>query len=106
MKKIYIASPYTKGWMPDNVRESMKFFNILAQKGYAPFSPLLFHFQEIMYPGINYDAWLNMDLIWLASCDAVLRLPGESKGADIETTKAAELNIPVFYTVEELYKNI
>jgi len=43
-----------------------------------------------------------MDLEWLAKCDAVLRLPGESKGADIEKDYALSLGIPVFFSIDDL----
>jgi hypothetical protein len=38
----------------------------------------------------------------LAHCDAVLRLPGESTGADRDVAIAAERGIPVYYDVEEI----
>ena len=40
-------------------------------------------------------------------CDAVLRLPGESKGADNEVRVAKANKIPVFYSIDALtqYKN-
>ena len=38
----------------------------------------------------------------LARCDAVLRLPGASRGADMDVAKARARGLPVFYHVEEL----
>ena len=35
-------------------------------------------------------------------CDAVLRIPGESKGADIEMAKAKELGKIIFTSLEEI----
>jgi len=35
-------------------------------------------------------------------CNAVLRLPGESKGADAEVALAEENGIDVFYSIEDL----
>ena len=35
-------------------------------------------------------------------CDAVLRLPGASRGADLDVARARELGIPVFTDIEEL----
>ena len=102
MKKIYIASPYTKGRTSENVHESMKAFDLLMQAGFAPFSPLLSHFQDISFPGHSYDAWLNLDIEWLSVCDALVRLPGESPGADIEVAYAIRHNIPVFYGLDEI----
>ncbi|WP_169747620.1 DUF4406 domain-containing protein [Demequina iriomotensis] len=38
----------------------------------------------------------------LAHCDAVLRLPGESKGADQDVAIARERGIPVYFALEEI----
>lgn len=35
-------------------------------------------------------------------CDAVLRLPGASRGADMDVARARELGLPVVYDVNEL----
>jgi hypothetical protein len=38
----------------------------------------------------------------LEKCDAVLRIPGESKGADIEMNKAREMGKTIFMSLEEI----
>jgi hypothetical protein len=38
----------------------------------------------------------------LERCDAVLRLPGESRGADLDVARARELGLPVYTDVDEL----
>ncbi len=38
----------------------------------------------------------------LERCDAVLRVPGESKGADQDVRIARERGLPVFYQVEDI----
>ncbi|MDF1477550.1 DUF4406 domain-containing protein [Leifsonia sp. H3M29-4] len=38
----------------------------------------------------------------LQHCDAVLRLPGESKGADQDVAIALERGLPVYHSIEEL----
>ena len=38
----------------------------------------------------------------LARCDAVLRLPGASKGADEDVRRARELRLPVYGALEEV----
>lgn len=100
-KKIYIASPYTIGDPEENVRRQIDAANELINAGYAPFAPLLSHYQHIIHPQ-PHDVWMDIDLIWLAECDAVLRLLGESKGADIEVQFAIEHGIPVHYTVQQI----
>lgn len=96
MIKVYIASPYTKGDVAVNVRTQLEMANKLMDLGFAPFAPLYSHFQHMAFPR-PYEDWINIDLEWVKVCDAVLRLPGESKGADGEVLYAHDLNIPVFY---------
>lgn len=102
MIKVYIASPYTIGDAAVNVRKQMDVFDELANTGkIAPFAPLLFHFQHLVHPRKPHE-WLAIDFQWVKACDAVLRLPGESIGADAEVEFANSFNIPVFYTIEDL----
>lgn len=101
MKKIYIASPYTLGDVAVNVRKQMDAADELISIGYAPFIPLLYHFQHLVYPE-PYSVWTEIDNAFVLSCDAVLRLPGESRGADAEVKIARENNIPVAYSIGEL----
>jgi len=101
MKKIFISSPYTIGDTGENVRAQIQAANELMDLGFTPFIPLLSHFQHIVFPR-PYQDWIENDLEWLEVCDAVLRLPGESKGADLECERAKELGIPVYYSINNL----
>ena len=74
---------------------------MLIKQGFAPFLPLLTHFQHMVHPE-DYETWMKLDFIWVESCDALLRLPGESPGADREVKHAITLGIPVFYSMDEL----
>lgn len=38
----------------------------------------------------------------LSRCDAVLRLPGASRGADMDVAHAQELGLPVFTSVDQI----
>jgi hypothetical protein len=38
----------------------------------------------------------------LECCDAVLRIPGESRGADLDVVRARQLGLPVYTDVNEL----
>lgn len=96
-KRIYIAGPMTKGDRIDNLADALKAFRSLLKAGYAPFCPQMTFFIEPFVDGASHEDWLSIDLPWVAVADAVLRLPGESKGADMEVAKAMELGIPVFY---------
>ncbi len=99
--KVYIASPYTIGDVAVNVKVQLDMYDQLMTLGYAPFAPLYSHFQHMAHPR-PYQDWIKIDLVWVEACDCVLRLPGESKGADGEADYARALNKPVFYSLEEL----
>ncbi len=101
--KIYIAGPYSKGDVAKNVRNAFKIANDLADLGFAPFVPHSTHFWHLIFPR-PYEFWLELDNQFLPLCDALLRIPGESNGADKEVKLAKDLNLPVFYTIDDLKK--
>ena len=45
-----------------------------------------------------------MDLAWIERCDALLRMPGESSGADREVEHARAHSVPVFHSRGALYQ--
>jgi hypothetical protein len=49
--------------------------------------------EEILYPVAHR---------LIAKCDAVLRLKGESKGADEDVRKAKELGLKIYYSLEDI----
>lgn len=63
---------------------------VLASAGASVHDPLA---GEVMYPTAQR---------LLQHCDAVLRLPGESTGADQDVAIARERGIPVYHDVAEL----
>lgn len=101
--KVYIASPYTKGDSAKNVRRQIDVVDDLMNRGFAPFAPLYSHFQHMVHPR-SYEDWMEIDKFWVRDCHCVLRLGGESQGADIEVQEARKFGKPVFYTIEELVK--
>ena len=69
--------------------------------GYVPFAPLLTHFWHLLFPK-KYETWLAHDAAWIRVCDAILRIPGKSGGADRETALAEQIGIPTFHSIEAL----
>lgn len=102
-KLVYIASPYTKG---DNFvntqRQITTAIELLKQPGIVPFCPLLNSVFVNMQHEFSYDKWLEVDFTYLSKCDYLLRLSGESSGADKEVAYAKEHGIPVFYDIDSL----
>lgn len=98
---IYIASPYTVGDTADNVRVQMDAAHRILDLGHCPIAPLLSHFLHL-HRHRHYQDWIAMDLAIIPRCDALLRLPGESKGADGEVEHAINNGVKVFKDWQEL----
>jgi hypothetical protein len=105
MKKVYIASSYSHGAPLTNVRRQIDTGEELINAGFYPYLPLLSHYQDIVYYH-DYETWMRLTGAWLSVCNDILRLPGESKGADREVALARELGIPVFYSIGELVEGM
>ena len=98
---VYIAAPYTLGDVAVNVRRAIQAADELIEAGFIPYVPHLTHFWHIVSPKL-WDFWLELDLCFLLKCDCVLRLNGESKGADREVEIANKAQIPVYHSVSEI----
>lgn len=98
---VYISSPYTKGDVAQNVRVQLDTADTLMTLGYCPFVPVFTHFQHLHKPRL-YGDWLRIDEEFVRRSDVVLRLPGESNGAEREVKLALSLDIPVVYSIDEL----
>lgn len=101
--RVYIAGPYTSD--PEaGVRAQIDAFKAIRAKGWFPFAPLLCHYVHAVHPH-DYEDWMAQDLEWLTTCQLVVRLPGESPGADREVVFAKSLGIHVYYGLEALLEN-
>lgn len=95
-KRIYIAGPYTKGDVAQNVANAIHVANHLLDQGCVPFVPHLTHFWHLIHPR-PYEDWLGYDLVWLEQCDTLVRIDGDSNGANKEEERMRELERPVFH---------
>jgi hypothetical protein len=97
---VYIAGPYT-----GNEEANVERFHTVADKlidlGLAPYNPLLSHYQHA-HGKKDYETWMEIDMAFLVLSNAVLRLSGDSPGADRETEKALLMGIPVFSSIVDL----
>ncbi len=100
MKYIYIAAPYTINDPVTNTGDAIRSANILAEEGYIPFIPHLTLFWHYLRPH-SIDFWYKYGIEWLKKCDCLIRLPGESSGADREIAIAELLRIPIYYSILE-----
>ena len=127
-KRVYIAGPISKGILLDNIEQADEAMCELMKLGYAPMNPMLSCFAggvDVLFrmtdggavpvtgavanskannkfQQFTHQDWLDMDFAWVAVSDAVLRLPGDSKGADMEVEFATKNGVPVFYSIEGL----
>lgn len=101
MIRIYVSGPLTLGDVEINVRTAINAAEKLLTLGYAPYVPHLTHFWHMQFPH-DHSTWLALDEEWLKVCDTVLRLPGESVGADREIAFATQHGIPVFHFIDDL----
>jgi hypothetical protein len=103
--RVYIAGPYTKGDVVLNIRKAVEAADRVLVLGHYPFVPHLTHLWHTISPK-PYDEWLDIDLAWLAVCDCLIRLPGESKGADGEVVEAERIGIPVYMGIESFQHSL
>jgi hypothetical protein len=93
---VYIAGPYSSDPVA-GTREAVQWAEWVECRGGAALIPHL----SIVWDLISHAEparWYDRDLHLLARCDALLRFPGDSPGADDEETFAREHAIPVFTT--------
>jgi uncharacterized protein DUF4406 len=96
--RVYIAGPYSKGDVGLNVKNAVVAGEAVLRAGHDPYIPHLNHLWHLLFPG-SYGQWLRLDVVWLRQCEVLIRLPGESAGADAEVEIARAMGLPVFYGV-------
>lgn len=109
--RVYVAGPITQGCLEHNIHQARQAGMQLLKAGYAPLVPHLTCFMagdspQILPEGTQCADWYAVDLPWVSVSHAVLRLPGKSIGADLETQLADQLGIPVFYDINLLIKHL
>jgi hypothetical protein len=113
-KRVYIAGPISRGDLAHNINQATAAFVELARAGLAPLCPHWSAFSSPCWPcesdrrrvlaagtvhgndEMSHADWLGVDIPWVEVADAVLRLPGDSAGADAEVEAARARGIPVF----------
>ena len=106
MKRIYVAGKLNDdavGYLK-NVSTMVKKSIAVQKCGFSVFVPCLDILMGIVDGNFGYTDYANNNMTWLEVADAVLVLENSenSKGTQAEIKRAGELNIPVFYDIEEL----
>ena len=99
--RLYLAGPYSQGDTALNVRTIIQAAETATSMGWIPFVPHLIHLWHLISPH-TIDFWYAYDIEWLSACQALLRLPGASQGADMEVEAAIRDGLPVFEGVDNL----
>jgi nucleoside 2-deoxyribosyltransferase len=97
---VYLAGPYSDEPML-RTHQAIVAGDRIAELGFAVIIPHLSHFWHAVRPK-TYEFWMDQDLEMLARCDALLRLPGDSPGADREVAFAVNRGMRVFYSERSL----
>jgi hypothetical protein len=99
---VYVAGPYTHPDPVENTHNIIRAGVLLRDAGYCPVLPHLSLLTHLVSPH-EPAYWYEWDLRLLDRCDFMLRLPGESWGADREEEYANELGIPVHVKTAEQF---
>jgi len=112
---ILIAGPYRSGTNDDPMlmKKNLEFLESAAlplfEKGHIPMIGEWVALPLIQLAGSQKPgdaAWEKIQYPvahrLLELCDAILRLPGASKGADADVALAREKGIPVYYAIDEI----
>jgi hypothetical protein len=98
---VYIAGPYS-GEAVGNTHNAIKVAERLEQTGLITACvPHLNMLWDFLHQHSN-EFWYDFDLAFLVRCDALLRMPGQSVGADDEVDFAEHNGIQVFYDENEV----
>lgn len=100
--RVYIAAPYSRG-IPDEIFvRVIDAAEQLAAAGYIPFIPHTMTFMWALRYQHPVEFWYAFDLHWLETCDALVRLVGESRGADAEVLHAQKIGVDVYMSLADL----
>lgn len=95
---LFLSAPYASD-PTANVRTAIAAAERLIAAGYHVYVPHLMHLWDLVSPNPT-SYWLMIDVAWVRRCDAVVRLPGRSPGAEVEAAAAVGAGIPIA-TMEE-----
>lgn len=99
---VFVCGPY---WHDDpcirlaHVFRAMYAAVQLVQLGYAVYCPHLWHYAP--QDGITEAMWREQDIAWLLVSDMLLRLPGESDGADDEVALAKQNLVAIRFSLDD-----
>ena len=114
---VYLAGPITpteRRTLDQNVHQAVRTLRYLTARRVAAVCPQLSALRPellalpdapVAVGGPTYEDWMQVDFVLLATCKAVLALPGwdTSRGARRELLFAGDRGVPVFYDIPRLF---
>jgi hypothetical protein len=101
---IFLSCPISNGDMATdteiekNVAVAIAYETVLRDLEFAVVNPALSWFSHKFRPW-SHDRWMEQAIDTMLRCDAVLRVPGDSVGADREQAFAETHDLPYFESV-------
>ena len=96
---VYVAGPYTHGDLNENIRNACHVADKVWDAGFLPIVPHVTQVWDLISPK-PVAFWYDYDLHLLAQCDHLIRLPGDSPGADREAVFAIKRRIPCYLGIQ------
>jgi hypothetical protein len=107
---VYIYGPYTSS-PEENTRKAIDVFHrVLAKERCFPFCPHLFHYAQAVQEQ-PYDTWMQLDIVQMrmmarystvvGAVFSAVRIPGESKGAELEHTELVRLKAHSYSSIDQ-----
>lgn len=107
--RVYISGPITGDGTVEaqhvNIKIAKRVASLLITAGFAPLCPHA-NSDLDLEEGFEHGVWMQVDLPWVSQAQAVLRIPGDSVGGDIECDYARRLGIPVLEWAGNLHQLI
>jgi hypothetical protein len=99
---IYIAGPIAQGNSFLNCAKAIKLHGTLIKLGHYPYCPHLDFIAQMLDPDLEVEKHLlPLDFAWIKKCQALIRMPGDSPGSDLEVAEAKKLGLPIYYGFNE-----
>lgn len=105
--RVYISGPISSGGydaLYGNLKNGIVLWRELVRLGFAPYCPHMNDLGYIVTEPVTWEDALEVDEEWVDASEVMLRMPGESRGAEREEQFCYDKGIPVVFSVEELLK--
>jgi hypothetical protein len=109
--RVYVAGKYSDSNIIgclNNIHEGIKMSVEVLKLGHACFCPWLDYQFQFFCKDLVVEHYYRYSMAWLEVSECVLVLPNyeTSKGTLAEIKRAKELNIPIYYKLEDLPKGL